>query len=225
MDVGVFLDAAGAQGQAEGALQGGTAHRFGGGGGALAVVTFAREQERGMAMGDQELAQELEGALRQRDVTIGVALAPADVEQPPFGVDVADFQIQTFAQPQAAGIDQGQGDPMVQSRDLRQDAAHFGGREDDGEFELGLSADQDQFVRPLPVEGFIPKEFDRADGLGGGLAGDFLDRFEVDEVLAELFGGEEVGCLAVMVADLDQTSEVSLLGAFGQGQERQVISE
>jgi hypothetical protein len=43
--------------------------------------------------------------------------------------------------------------------------------------------------------------------------------------LAELFGGEEVGSLAVMVADLDQTSEVSLLGAFGQGQEGEVIGE
>ena len=133
--------------------------------------------------------------------------------------------VQAFAQPQAAGVDQAQGNPMIQGGDLSQDAAHLAGRQDDGQLELGLSANQNQFVRPFPAEGFLPKEFDRADSLGGSLAGDFLDRLEMDEVLAELFGAEEVGSLAVMVADLDETSEVSLLGAFGQGQEGEVIGE
>lgn len=225
VNVRVFLDAAGAEGQAEGALQGRAAHRLAGGGGAQAVVAFAWEQERRMAMSFPEFAQELEGALRQRDVTIGVALAAADVQEHALGVDVADLKIQAFAQAQAAGVDQAQGDPMIQGRDLGENAAHFAGGEDDGQLELGLGADQNQFVRPLSAQGFLPKEFDGTNGLSGGLAGDFLDRLEVDEVLAELFGGEEIGSLAVMLADLDETSVVSLLGALGQGQKGQVIGE
>ena len=74
---------------------------------------------------------------------------------------------------------------MIQGGDHREDLAHFPGREDHGQFELGLGADQDQFVRPVAAEGFLPKEFGRAKGLGGGLTGDFLDRLEMKEVLAD----------------------------------------
>ena len=231
MDVGVLLDPAGVEGQPEGALEGGTAHRLGGAGGAQAVVALGWEQQGGMAMGFPLLAQEVKRALGQRDVTIGVALAAADVDQPPLGINVADFQMQAFAQAQAAGIDRGQSDPMIQGFDRRQNPAHFAGSEDHGQFELGLSADQDQFVGRLAAEGFFPKELDRAEGLGGGLVGDFLDRLEVNEVLADLFGGKEAGpspcrsdfwladChggfghagggLAEMVAELGDTSVVS----------------
>lgn len=64
MDVDCFLDAAGFEGQAEGALERGAGHRLGGGGSALAVVTFSGEEQRGMAMGLPLLAQEFERALR-----------------------------------------------------------------------------------------------------------------------------------------------------------------
>ena len=45
-------------------------------------------------------------------------------------------------------------------------------------------------MRPVAAQGFFPKEFDRANGLPGRLLSDFLDRLEVDEVLADLFGAE-----------------------------------
>ena len=225
VDMGVLLDAAGAQGQTEGALEGGAAHRLGGGGGAQAVVAFAREQQRGMAMSFPQRAQEVERALRQRNVTIRVALAAANVEQHPFGVDVADFQRQAFTEPQTAGIDRGQGDPVIQGGNGGEDLAHLAGGEDHRQLELGLGADQDQFVRPLAAEGFLPKEFQGAKGLSRGLTGHLLDRLEMDEVLADLFGGQLVGRLAVMVAELDDTGVVSFLSAGAQRQEREVIGE
>ena len=221
----VFLDSAGVEGQTEGALEGGTAHRFGGGRGAQAVVAFGREQQRGMAMSFPLLAQELERALGQRDVAIGVALARAQVQQQALRIDVADFQMEAFTEPQAAGIDRGQGDPMIQSGDRGENLAHFPRREDHGQFELGLGADQFQFAGPLAAQGLLPKVFDGANGLGGGLTGDFLDRLEVDEVLADLFGAEQIGRLTVVVAELNDTGVVSFLGEGTQGQERQVIGE
>jgi hypothetical protein len=64
--------------------------------------------------------------------------------------------------------------------------ANLLGGEDDGQFESGLSANQFQFRRPDSPEAFLPEEFDGAKGLGGRLAGDFLDALEVDKILAQL---------------------------------------
>ena len=71
--MGCLFDAAGFEGQAEGALERGAGHRFGGGGGALAVVAFGREEQCGMFMSAPLLAQALESALGQGDVTITIA--------------------------------------------------------------------------------------------------------------------------------------------------------
>lgn len=43
VDVSVLFDPAGVERQTEGPLERGAAHRFGGGGGAQAIVAFARE--------------------------------------------------------------------------------------------------------------------------------------------------------------------------------------
>lgn len=188
VDMRVLFDSAGAQGQTEGPLERGMGHRFGGGGGAQAVVSLAWEHQGGMAMRYPEFTQELERALGQRDVAVGVAFAAANVQEHPLPIDVADFQMEPFTKPQAAGIDRGQGDPMIERLDGGEDFAHFPRGQDHGQLELTLGADQDQFVGPLPAQGFFPEHFDGANRLGGRLAGDFLNRLEVDEVLAELFG-------------------------------------
>lgn len=49
-----------------------------------------------MAVGFPLLAQEQQGALGQRDVTIPIAFASPDVEEHALGIDVADLEIQTF---------------------------------------------------------------------------------------------------------------------------------
>jgi len=162
--VGGLLDAAGFQGETEGALQGAAGHGFGGRGGALAAVAFAGEQEGGMAMSFPEGAQVLEGGLGQRHIPVAVTLAAADMEEHAFGVDIADLQAEPFTQAQATRINGDQTDAMVQERDAGQDVAHFRGGEDDGEFELGIGPGQFQFLRPDPVESFFPEELDGADG-------------------------------------------------------------
>jgi len=79
---------------------------------------------------------------------------------------------------------------LVQGGGAREDVANLLGREDHGQFESGLSANQFQFRRPDSPQAFLPKEFNRAKGLGGSLAGDFLDALEMDEILAELLGAD-----------------------------------
>ena len=84
---------------------------------------------------------------------------------------------------------------------------------------------QFQFVRPGTVEGFLPKQFDGADGLGAGLAGDLLVDLEMDAILADLFGGQQLGGFAVKLTELADARVVSLFGAWADGQELEVVGE
>ena len=114
MDMGVLVYAAGLEGQAEGALKGAAAHRLGGRGGALAAVPLGGKEQPGMPVGFPLRAQPLEGAQRQRDVAIVVAFAGPDVQEHTLGIDVADLQAQSVTKAQAAGVNGGQRDPMIQ---------------------------------------------------------------------------------------------------------------
>lgn len=178
-----------------------------------------------MAVGFPLLAQQPQRALGQRDVTIPVALAGADVQEHPFGINVADGQREPFAQPQSAGINEDQTDAMIQRGDFGQNAAHFGGRKHDGQFELGIGAGQLEFVGPDTFEGLLPEELEGTDDLGGSLAGDFLCGLEMDAVLAELLGGNQLGRFGVELTELAQAGEVGLFGAGADGEEFEVVDE
>jgi hypothetical protein len=141
------------------------------------------------------------------------------------GIDVADLKAQAFAQTQAAGVDSDEADTVVEQGNQGQDAADLGGGKDDGELELGIGASQFHFVGPGAAECLFPKELDGANGLGAGLAGDFLVGLEVNAVLADVLRGKEVRGLVVELADLAQASEIGLLGAGTNGQELEVVRE
>jgi len=133
--------------------------------------------------------------------------------------------MQTFAQTQAAGVKSDEGDSLIQGGDAGKDLANLLGGEDDRQFESGLSANQFQFRRPEPPQAFLPKEFDGAKGLGRSLAGDFLDALEMNEVLAQLLGRDQVRSGLEILSPLANTGQVSLLGARGNREELQVLGE
>ena len=147
------------------------------------------------------------------------------MEETALGVHVAHFQAQGFAQAQAAGIDRGQGDAVIQGGHGHEDAAHLGGGEHDWELELGVGTDQLQFGGPEALEGFFPEELEGADDLGGSLAGELFFVFEEEAVLAELLGADQVGRFAEVFADVADGVLVSLLGAGADGQQGQVLGE
>ena len=225
MDVSGFLEAAGLEGEAEGALEGGPAHGAGGGGGAFAVVAFGGEEQARMAMGFPALAQQEQGALGQGDVAVAVAFAGADVKEHTLGVAVADFEVKGFAQAQAAGVDGGQGDAMIECGDGGEDLAHLGGGEDDGELELGCGADQFDLGGPGAAQGLLPEHLDGADGLGGGGTGVATLGVEVEEVLAQLLGVDLLGGFVEVLGELSDAGEVGLLCPGQEGEEAQVVGE
>jgi hypothetical protein len=133
--------------------------------------------------------------------------------------------MQSFAQAQPTRVDRAQANAVIQGFDLGQDLAHFLGGEDDRQLELRIGSDQLDFRGPGLAEGFFPEELDGANGLGGSLAGEFLLGFEIEEVLAEFFGRDQVRRFAVKLAEFAEASPVPQHGAFGQRQQAQVIEE
>jgi hypothetical protein len=213
MDVRRLGDAAGLEGEAEGALQGGVGHGLGGGGSAQPVMTFGGKEQGRVAERFPLLAQAQQRALGQRDIAILISLAGPDVQEHALGIDVGDLQPKPFAQTQATRVNGEQADALIQGENGGQDAAHLGGGEDDGQFELRIGAHQLQFVRPNAFKGFFPEELEGADGLGAGLAGDSLVRLEVNAILANLLGGDQFGRFAIELAELADTGVIGFFGA------------
>ena len=225
MHMGVLFDATFLQGQAKGPLQSRAAHRFVGLDRPLAIMPFGGKKPDGVAMSFPERAQMFEGAAGQGDVTVAIAFAGADVQEHSSGIDVGHLQMQPFTQTQPAGVKGDERDSLIEGGSAGKDQADLLGREDDGQFESRLSASQFHFGRPSPAQAFLPKEFDRAQGLGGGLTGDFLDSLEMDEILAQLLGADQVWSGVKMFGPLANAGQVSLLGARSNGQKLQIIGE
>jgi hypothetical protein len=223
--MGGFLNTAGSERQAESPLHSGAAEGFAGRGCALTAVAFSREEQGRMAMGFPLLAQQLQGALGKGHVTVAIAFASPNVEEHAPGIDVAYLEPEPFSQTQSAGVDGGQADALTQALHLAEDLADFRSGKNDRQFELGIGADQIQFLRPVALEGFFPKELEGADELSGGLTGDLLDGLEVNAVLADLFNGDQFGRPVVLFTELAETGVVSLFGARADGQKLQVIGE
>ena len=94
-----------------------------------------------------------------------------------------------------------------------------------GSLNWGLARTNSSSWGQVALEGLFPEELEGADDLGGGLAGDLLVRLEMDAILAEFLGGDQVGRAVIMLAELTDTGQVGLFGAGAEGQELQVIGE
>ena len=119
----------------------------------------------------------------------------------------------------------GEADAMIEGGDGGEDAADLSGGEDDGEFGLGIGADEFQLVGPGAFEGFLPEKLEGADDLGAGLAGDFLFGLEMNAILAEVLGGDQVGGFGEELAELADAGVIGLGGAGRDGEQAEIIGE
>lgn len=157
--------------------------------------------------------KELQDASRQRDIAIVVAFAVSDVKEHAVTVDVANLQVETFAEPEATGVEGGEEDSMAGKLDVIEQESDFLGGKDDREFEVGSRPDDRQLVRPRPTKSQLPEDFDGTEGLVGGGVSELFDRLEVNEVRLNLWEGEQIGSAIKVLAELTNTSEIGLLGA------------
>lgn len=225
VDVGDLFDAAFFESLAEGQLECGAGHRFGGGTSAPTAVALCGKEQGGMTMRLPLLAQQEQGAFGQGNIPILIALAGADVKEHALGIDVADLEPETFTQAQAAGVNGGQTNAVIQSGHRGEDTTDLRNRKDDRKFVLRIGANQFQFVGPDAFEGLFPKDLDGADGLSAGLAGDLFVGLEVDTILADVLGLEAIGRFGEELAELTDTGVIGLLGAGADGKEFEVVGE
>src|SRR6267142_1547212 len=90
------------QGRVEGVLNAALGHRLGGLSQVNMVSACGGKEQYGIAMLLPVLAQQLQGPLGHRDVTVFGALAVTDVNHQAGAVDVGDLQMGSFLQPQPA---------------------------------------------------------------------------------------------------------------------------
>lgn len=65
----------------------------------------------------------------------------ADVKEHAVAVDVADLEVETFAEPEAAGVEGGEEDLMARKFDVIEQESGFLTGENDREFEMGSGLD------------------------------------------------------------------------------------
>jgi hypothetical protein len=112
-------------GLAKGILDAALSHGLGGLFGIGCFVAASWKNETGMAMSEPVLAQQMEGGLGQRDVTILGTLAAVDMDHHAPAVDVGDFEMAGFVKAQAAGVDGGEKDVVREVFHLGQNASDF----------------------------------------------------------------------------------------------------
>jgi hypothetical protein len=80
-------------------------------------------------------------------------------------------------------------------------------------------------MRPDAFERLFPEQLDGTDGLGAGLAGDLLVALEMDAILANLLGRDQLGRFVVELTELADAGVVGLLGAGADGQKFEIVGE
>ena len=104
---GLFVDSSSNLGPAEGALDTAFGHGRRSVLCSIAISAKGGEEEARVAVGPPIAAEQMEGGWGQRDVAILGTLSTVDMNHHAGGIDIGDFEVETFMEPQAAGIDGG----------------------------------------------------------------------------------------------------------------------
>lgn len=91
--------------------------------GSFAVSAKGWKDKPRMAVGQPIAAQELQGRLGKRDVAILGAFATVDMDHHALAIDIGDFEMESFVQPQAAGVYGGKVGVVVEGFDVGQKAS------------------------------------------------------------------------------------------------------
>src|SRR5512136_2961932 len=121
MHGGLFLNATRPQCRLEAVLKALGTHGPAGCGWQDAVLGRLRKKPLGMAMGGPELAQHLQGAVRQGSITILGSLPVPYVHHHLLAIDVSNLEVNPLAQAQSTGIDCTRAHPITWLTDRPQE--------------------------------------------------------------------------------------------------------
>jgi hypothetical protein len=137
-------------------------------------------------------------------------------------VDVGDFEVESFLEPQATRVDGGEEGPVVEGMDATEEPGDFLPAQDGRQAVFFLGA-QDAEDEPAAGQDLLIEEADAAVANAHGFGRPTRDIVPMEEVVPELVLVQEVGGLAVELGKHAHGAGVGLLGALGLAVELQGV--
>ena len=180
-----------------------------------------------MAVGHPIAAEQIEGGWGERDVAILGTLSTVDMDHHAGGIDIGDFEVETFMESQAAGIDGGKIGVILEGFDLGKNASDFFNAENGRESSFGLGSEDSEDV-PVSLEDVFVEEANPAIADAHGIGGPVINVFPVEEIVLEFLLSDQIGGFAVELGEHANGAGVGLLSPFSfaielKGLDRSVI--
>jgi hypothetical protein len=180
---------------------------------AFAISAQGGEEELRMAVGYPIVAEQVEGGLGERHVAIFGALSPVDMDHHAGGVDIGDFEMESFVKPQTAGVYGGKIGIVLEGFDAGQNASDFFHAEDGRKSSFILGTEDSEDV-PVALEDVLVEEAYPAIADPHGIGRPVISVFPVEEIVLKLLLANEIGRLAVELDEHAQGPCIGLLRAF-----------
>ena len=209
----LFSDSCSDLGPTEGALDTTFGHRRGSVLCSITVSAQGREEEAGVAVGEPIAAEQTEGGRWERDVAIFGALSSVDMDHHAGGIDIGDFEVETFVKSQATGVDGGKIGIILEGFDTGQNASDFIHAENGGEASFGLGSKDSENV-PVSLEDMFVEEAYPAIADPHGIGGPVINVFPVEEIVLELLLSDQIGGFAIELGEHANGAGVGLLSPF-----------
>jgi hypothetical protein len=209
----LFSDSSSNLGTAEGALDTAFGHGQRSVFCSVPISAKCREEQSRVAVGEPMAAEQIEGGLGERHIAILGTLSAVDMDHHTVAVNIGDFEVETFVKSEAAGVDGGKIDVIVEGFDLVQNASDFFSAENRGEASFGLGSEDTENV-PVSLEDVFVEEANSAIADPHGIGGPVIDVLSVEEIVLEFLLGDQIGGFVVELAEHANGACVGLLSPF-----------
>jgi len=209
----LFVDSSSNLGPAEGALDTTFGHGRRSLFGTITASAKSREEEAGVTVGGPIASEQLESGKGERHVAILGPLATVDMDHHAGGIDIGDFEMETFVESQTAGIDGGKIGVILEGFDLSKNGSDFFTAENGRKASFGLGTEDSENV-PIALEDVFEKEANPAIADPHGIGGPVIDVLSVEEIFLEFLLSDQIGRFAVEPGEHANGASVGLLSPF-----------
>jgi len=166
-----------------------------------------------MVVGGPIASEQLEGGLGERDVAIFGTLATVDMDHHTGGIDIGDFEVETFMEPQSAGIDGGKIGVILEGFDLGENGSDLFSAENGRESSFGLGSEDSEDV-PVSLEDVLVEEANPTIADAHRIGRPVINVLSVEEIVLEFLLGDQIGSFAIELGEHANGTGVSLLSPF-----------
>jgi len=181
--------------------------------GSITASAQGGEEKAGVTVGGPIAAEQLEGGLGERDVAILGTLSTVDMDHHAGGIDIGDFEVETFVKSEATGIDSGEIGVILEGFDLGKNASDFFTAENGRKASFGLGSEDSKDV-PIALEDVFVEEANPAIADAHGIGGPVINVLSVEEIVLEFLLGDQIGGFVVELAEHANGAGVGLLSPF-----------